>query len=136
MQAGYARRPQEAADEELHGRRIDALWDFVRNPAYLAFAEIAMASRTDPHLRELVKEQYAEYQKQADQGAAQNMPEWQNDVEQFRLISRLVLTCLEGMAIRQSFGVSDEPEDAALRDYLKKLVAGVFRETQEILRPQ
>jgi hypothetical protein len=40
------------------------------------------------------------------------------------------------MAIRQSFGVSDEPEDAALRDYLKKLVAGVFRETQEILRPQ
>lgn len=130
LQESYARRPQEAADEELHGRRIDTLWEFVRNPSYLAFAEIAMASRTDPHLRQLVQESYGEYQKQAQQAAAENMPEWQNDVEQFRRISRLVLTCLEGMAVRQTFGISSERDDADLRDYLKTLVASVFRQTQ------
>lgn len=133
MQRTYARRPSEPADQELHGRRVEALWEFVQDPSYVAFAEIAMASRTDEHLRKLVQEHYAEYHKQARQAAAELMPEWQNDLDKFRIVSRLVLTCLEGMALRQTFGLSDDKEDSALRDYLVTLVASVFRETQQIM---
>ena len=54
MQQSYARGPSEPTDDQLHGRRIDALWGFVQDSSYVAFLEIAMAARTDPHLGELV----------------------------------------------------------------------------------
>jgi AcrR family transcriptional regulator len=128
MQKTYGLQPTES-HEAAHARRVEARWRFVSDPSYVAFVEIAMASRTDPHLRELVQQYYAEYQRQAQLAATEIMPEWQNDLDKFRLISRLVLTCLEGMAIRQNFGLSDDREDKALRDYLKSLVAQVFEET-------
>ncbi len=130
LQQTYARGPSEAADDQLHGRRIDALWDFVQDPSYVAFLEIALAARTDPHLGELVNDQYWQYRQKARQRAAVIMPEWQTNLEQFRIIGSLTNYVLEGMALRQTLGLSDEAEDAALRAHLKKMVAALFEETQ------
>ncbi len=59
------------------------------------------------------------------------MPEWQYDKEKFRVGGTLVNYVLEGMALRQTLGLSDEETDAALRDHLKKMVAALFEETQD-----
>ena len=57
------------------------------------------------------------------------MPEWQHDKEKFRLGGMLVNYVLEGMALRQTLGLSDEGTDAALREHLKKMVASLFEES-------
>ena len=108
LQNTYARGPSEATDDQLHGRRIDALWDFVQDPSYVAFLEIAMAARTDPHLQELVNTQYWQYRQKARQRAAVLMPEWQTNLEKFRLVGMLTNYVLEGMGLRQTLGLSDE----------------------------
>lgn len=130
LQQSYARGPLEPTDDQLHGRRIDALWGFVQDSSYVAFLEIAMAARTDPHLGELVNTQYWQFRQKSRQLTAVIMPEWQNDKEKFRLGGTLVNYVLEGMALRQTLGLSDEETDAALREHLKKLVASLFEEGQ------
>lgn len=129
LQKTYARGPSEPTDDQLHGRRIDALWDFVQDPSYVAFLEIAMAARTDAHLQDLVHSQYWQYREKSRQRVALIMPEWQTNLEQFRVIGRLTNYVLEAMALRKTLGLSDESEDAALRDHLKKLVVDLFAET-------
>jgi AcrR family transcriptional regulator len=131
LQKTYARQPAEAADDQLHGRRIDALWDFVQDPSYVAFLEIAMAARTDPHLRDLVNAQYGQYRQKARERVAGIMPEWQANMEQFQVIGRLVNYALETMALRQTLGLSNEAEDAALREHLKKLVSDLYKESRD-----
>lgn len=130
LQQSYARGPSEPTDDQLHGRRIDALWGFVQDSSYVAFLEIAMAARTDPHLGELVNTQYWQFRQKSRQIAAVSMPEWQYDKEKFRLGGTLVNYVLEGMALRQTLGLSDEETDAALREHLKKMVVSLFEETQ------
>lgn len=130
LQQSYARGPSEPTDDQLHGRRIDALWGFVQDSSYVAFLEIAMAARTDPHLGDLVNSQYWQFRQKARQLAAVIMPEWQYDKDKFRLGGTLVNYVLEGMALRQTLGLSDEQTDAALREHLKKMVAALFEETQ------
>jgi AcrR family transcriptional regulator len=130
LQKTYARAPSEPTDDQLHGRRIDAFWDFVQDPSYVAFLEIAMAARTDPHLQELVNAQYWQYRQEARQLAVVIMPEWQADPEKFRLIGSLVNYVLEGMALRQTLGLSEARDDAVLRGHLKRLVTEQFEKTQ------
>ncbi len=129
LQQSYARGPSEPTDDQLHGRRIDALWGFVQDSSYVAFLEIAMAARTDPHLGELVNMQYWQFRQKSRQLTAVIMPEWQHDKEKFRLGGTLVNYVLEGMALRQTLGLSDEETDAALREHLKKMVASFFEES-------
>lgn len=131
LQQSYARGPTEATDDQLHGRRIDALWGFVQDSSYVAFLEIAMAARTDPHLGELVSKLFWQYRAKSRQLVAVIMPEWQTDQENFRLGGTLVNYVLEGMALRQTLGLSDEETDAALRDHLKKLVTALFEESHD-----
>lgn len=130
LQQSYARGPSEPTDDQLHGRRIDALWGFVQDASYVAFLEIAMAARTDPHLGDLVNTQYWQFRQKSRQLTSVIMPEWQYDKEKFRLGGTLVNYVLEGMALRQTLGLSDEQTDAALRKHLKKMVASLFDETQ------
>jgi AcrR family transcriptional regulator len=130
LQQSYARGPSEPTDDQLHGRRIDALWGFVQDSSYVAFLEIAMAARTEPHLGELVSKLYWQFRQKSRQLAAVIMPEWQTDKEKFKLGGTLVNYVLEGMALRQTLGLSDPDTDAALREHLKKMVAGLFDETQ------
>lgn len=130
LQQSYARGPSEPTDDQLHGRRIDALWGFVQDSSYVAFLEIAMAARTDPHLGDLVNSQYWQFRQKSRQLTKVIMPEWQYDKEKFRLGGTLVNYVLEGMALRQTLGLSDEETDAALREHLKKMVAALFEETQ------
>ncbi len=130
LQQSYARGPSEPTDDQLHGRRIDALWGFVQDSSYVAFLEIAMAARTDPHLGDLVNSQYWQFRQKSRQLTTVIMPEWQYDKEKFRLGGTLVNYVLEGMALRQTLGLSDEETDAALREHLKKMVAALFEETQ------
>ncbi len=129
LQQSYVKGPCETQDE-VHSRRIDALWDFVQDPSYTAFLEIAMAARTDPHLRELVNTQYRQYRTQARARVGMVMPEWQTDLDQFKVISRLTNYVLEAMALRKTLGLNDEAEDAALREHIKRLVADLFEQTQ------
>ncbi len=132
LQQSYARGPSEPTDDQLHGRRIDALWGFVQDSSYVAFLEIAMAARTDPHLGELVNTQYWQFRQKSRQLTAVIMPEWQHDKEKFHLAGVLVNYVLEGMALRQTLGLSDEETDKALREHLKKMVASLFDETQGV----
>lgn len=128
LQQTYAKGPSESQDE-VHSRRIDALWDFVQDPSYTAFLEIAMAARTDPHLRDLVNTQYWQYRSKARSRVALIMPEWQTSLQQFRIMGQLTNYVLEAMALRKTLGLSDEQDDAAVREHIKKLVTDLFEKT-------
>lgn len=126
LQRESARRPQEAADEHLHGRRVDALWEYVQAPSYVAFMEIAMAGRKEENLRRLVKAHYDEYFRLSREAAAELLPEWQGDVAKFNFVAHLVSTILEGMSVRQEFGISDDREDRRVRHFLKYVIGEIF----------
>ncbi|MEN3951665.1 TetR/AcrR family transcriptional regulator [Iodidimonas sp. SYSU 1G8] len=126
LQRESARRPTEAADDQLHDRRIEALWHYVRDSSYVAFMEIAMAGRKEPHLHKLVQAHYQEYFRLSREAAAELLPEWQADVEKFNFVAHLVSTVIEGMAVRQEFGISDEHYDEAVRAFLKRTVGDIF----------
>jgi len=126
LQRESARRPLEPADEQLHDRRVEALWEYVQEPSYVAFIEIAMAARKDPNLRGLVKAHYDEYFRLSREAAVDLLPEWQINVDKFNFVAHLVSTIIEGMSIRQELGLSDAEQDVRVRRFLKYVIGEIF----------
>jgi AcrR family transcriptional regulator len=126
LQRESKRRPLEPADEQLHDRRVEALWEYVQAPSYVAFMEIAMAARKEPNLRRLVQAYYGEYYRLSREAATELLPEWQSDVAKFNFVAHLVSTILEGMSVRQEFGITDEDEDRRVRTFLKFTIGEIF----------
>lgn len=133
----------KAAVEELHAKRlkafrksvsaappagkgrvhlaVQAYWQHVRHPMFVAFFELSVAARTDPELETILKPAQAAFDEEWYRTATEAFPEWQSDKAAFDIALDLSRYLLEGMAV--SFLTHEETErEEHLLEYLEALL--------------
>jgi AcrR family transcriptional regulator len=87
---------------------VQAYWEHVRHPTFVAFFELSVAARTDPELEAILKPAQSAFDEEWYRTAAEAFPEWQSDTAAFDLALDLSRYLLEGMAV--SFLTHEESE--------------------------
>lgn len=131
----------EAAIEYLHAKRLkafrravstlpetrprlhDALlayWQHVNHPLFVAFHELAVASRSDKELERMLRPAQQAFYREWYNLAVDLFPEWQVDRKRFDVALNLVQCTLEGLAIRRLSIPIDDKAEKALFEYLEE----------------
>jgi AcrR family transcriptional regulator len=98
---------------------LDAYWQHVRHPMFVAFFELMVAARTDPELAEILRPAQEAFEEEWHTTARELFTEWHTDDRTFDVALDLTRYVLEGMAI--SFLVHKENErDRRVLDYLEE----------------
>lgn len=87
---------------------VQAYWEHVRHPTFVAFFELSVAARTDSELEAILRPAQAAFDDEWYRTAAEAFPEWQADKAAFDLALDLSRYLLEGMAV--SFLTHEESE--------------------------
>ena len=85
------------ADRVLLG--VEAFFDHVRHPLFVAFFELSMAARTDPELAGILRPTQEAFEREWYRTAREVFPEWKGRDEQFDIALELSRYVMEGMAI-------------------------------------
>lgn len=98
---------------------LDAYWQHVRHPMFVAFFELMVAARTDPELAEILRPAQEAFEEEWHTTARELFTEWHTDDRTFDVALDLTRYVLEGMAI--SFLVHKENErDRRVLAYLEE----------------
>ena len=96
---------------------LDAYWQHVRHPMFVAFFELTVAARTDPELAEILRPAQEAFEGEWHRTAREVFTDWDTTDESFDVALDLTRYVLEGMAI--SFLVHKETErDRRVLTYL------------------
>lgn len=98
---------------------LQGYWKQVTHPLYVAFHELAVASRTDPELAAILRPAQAEFTARWRDLAIQLFPEWQADRKSFFLALALTQNTLDGMALNRLTGGADPAVEEALLAHLE-----------------
>jgi len=85
------------ADRILLG--VEAFFDHVRHPLFVAFFELSMAARTDRELAGILRPSQEAFEREWYRTAREVFPEWKGRDEQFDIALDLSRYIMEGMAI-------------------------------------
>jgi len=97
---------------------LDAYWQHVRHPMFVAFFELVVAARTDPELAAILRPAQEAFEDEWHRTAREVFTEWRTDDPNFDVALDLTRYVLEGMAI--SFLVHKEDErDRRVLNYLE-----------------
>jgi len=98
---------------------VEAYWQHVRHPMFVAFFELAVAARTDKELADILKPAQEGFEREWYQAAVELFPEWKGSGDRFDLGFDLARYVMEGMAI--SFLTHKETErDKRVLQYLEE----------------
>jgi AcrR family transcriptional regulator len=78
---------------------VDAYWQQVRHPMFLAFFELTVAARTDPELAAILQPAQEAFDRQWYETTVEVFPEWKGTGENFDLALDLSHYLIEGMAV-------------------------------------
>lgn len=78
---------------------VDAFFDHVRHPLFMAFFELSVAARTDRELAGILRPSQEAFEREWYRTAKEVFPEWQGRDEQFDIALELSRYVMEGMAI-------------------------------------
>jgi AcrR family transcriptional regulator len=93
------RRTSETESHDPH-TLVQAYWQQLQNPTFIAFHELALAARTSPKLARILEPLEKEFRDRFLTEAFALYPEWHGDREGFALAMTFSQTLLEGMAVR------------------------------------
>lgn len=100
---------------------VEAYWQHVRHPMFVAFFELAVAARTDKELAEILRPAQEAFEREWYKAAVDVFPEWRGRGDKFDLALDLAHYVLEGMAI--SFLTHKETErDKRVIEYLDEKI--------------
>lgn len=101
---------------------LHTYWDQLLRPSFIAFQELAQASRTDKELTATLEPVRIEFRERWHDLAIELFPEWNRDPRAFQVALALTQSTLEGMAInRLTFGIDDATTKLVL-DHLEKVI--------------
>jgi AcrR family transcriptional regulator len=118
-------KPAGAGDHVRQG--VDAYWSHVKHPMFVAFFELAVASRTDPELASILRPVQESFDREWHDTALDLFPEWRGKGDKFDLALDLSRYVLEGMAISFLTHKETERDKRVLRyleEKLRELRAG------------
>lgn len=104
---------------------LEAYWKHVTHPLYVAFHELAVASRTDKNLAKILRPAQKAFYDEWYSLSYDLFPEWKSDPAALELAMDLVNTTLEGMAIRYLSLPEDKQKEERLFAYLEKCLAAL-----------
>lgn len=78
---------------------VDAFFDHVRHPMFMAFFELSVAARTDRELAGILRPSQEAFEREWYRTAKEVFPEWKGRDEQFDIALDLSRYVMEGMAI-------------------------------------
>jgi AcrR family transcriptional regulator len=115
-----------ARDESRARKSLEAYWEHVRHPMYLAFLELWVAARTDPELAAILAPAQESFEREWHRTAVDLFPEWKDAQENFEVALDLVQFVMDGMAV--SFPTHDRSEqDRRLLEYLETQIRELSR---------
>jgi AcrR family transcriptional regulator len=85
------------ADRLVQG--VQAFWDHVRHPMFVAFFELSVAARTDPELAGILSPTQEAFEREWYRTAKELFPEWDGRGDRFDIALDLTRYVMEGMAI-------------------------------------
>lgn len=101
---------------------LRSYWEQLLSPKFVAFQELAMASRTDTELAATLEPVRKEFNERWQKLAIELFPQWGKDPKAFKVALALTHNTLEGLALnRLTFGVEDEEIELVL-DHLEKVI--------------
>lgn len=101
---------------------LRAYWEQLLRPTFIAFQELAIASRTDKELAKTLEPVRKEFNERWHDLAIELFPEWSDDPTAFKVALGLTHNTLEGMALnRLTYGIDDETIELVL-DRLEKII--------------
>jgi AcrR family transcriptional regulator len=80
-------------------RALEAYFEHVRHPMYVAFLELWVASRTDPELQGILKPAQDAFEREWYKTAVDLFPEWRGSGENFDIALDLVHYVMDGLAV-------------------------------------
>lgn len=95
-------------DTERVRQSVEAYWQQVRHPTFVAFFELTVAARTDPELAAILKPAQEAFDREWYDTAVELFPEWKGREENFDLALDLSHYLIEGMAVNL---MTHEPTD-------------------------
>jgi AcrR family transcriptional regulator len=98
---------------------LDAYWQHVRHPMFVAFFELVVAARTDSELVEILRPAQEAFEREWHRTAREVFTEWRTEDATFDIALDLTRYVLEGMGI--GFLVNKDTErDRRVIDYLER----------------
>lgn len=101
---------------------LGAYWGQLLRPTFIAFQELAIASRTDKELAATLEPVRSEFNDRWHDMAIELFPEWRSDPKAFRIALALTHNTLEGMALRRLTNGIDDAEIQIVLDHLEKII--------------
>lgn len=90
--------PNRALTRKVIRKSVEAAWDYVNFPSFLAYQELLAASRTDADLRELVEPVEKDFEEQFLNAVKAIFPHWQN-LKDLEAAHDTVQFLMKGMAL-------------------------------------
>jgi AcrR family transcriptional regulator len=108
-----------ARDDSRARKSLEAYWEHVRHPMYVAFLELWVAARTDPELAAILAPAQESFEREWYSTAVDLFPEWRDSGENFDVALDLVHYVMDGMAV--SFPAHDHTDqEKRLLNYLEQ----------------
>lgn len=85
-------------DTRVH-RALEAYFEHVKHPMYVAFLELWIASRTDPELQSILKPAQEAFEREWYKTAVDLFPEWEGAGANFDIALDLVHYVMDGLAV-------------------------------------
>jgi AcrR family transcriptional regulator len=86
-------------DETRVRRALEAYFEHVKHPMYVAFLELWIASRTDPELQSILKPAQEAFEREWYETAVDLFPEWEGAGANFDIALDLVHYVMDGLAV-------------------------------------
>jgi AcrR family transcriptional regulator len=110
-----------APTEDRVALGVDAFFDHVRHPMFVAFFELSVAARTDPELAGILRPTQEAFEAEWYQTAKEVFPEWQGRDEQFDIALDLSRYVMEGLAVSSLTHRGSESDKRILKYLADKL---------------
>lgn len=94
--------PQRTLTREVIQNSVEAAWEYVNLPSFLAYQELLAASRTDAELRQVIEPVEKDFEKQFLDTAKAVFPHWQS-LESLEGAHDMVQFLVKGMALSHMF---------------------------------
>jgi hypothetical protein len=101
---------------------LRAYWDQLLRPNFIAFQELATASRTDKQLAATLEPVRIEFRERWHELAIELFPEWREDPRAFEVALGITQSALEGMAVNRLTQGIDEETIGLVLDHLEKVI--------------
>ena len=120
--------PERALTRQVISESVEAAWQHVNLPSFLAYQELLAASRTDAELRQVIEPVEKDFEKQFLDTAKAVFPHWQN-LARLEGAHDMVQFLMKGMALSH-MSVRKKARAKRVMAYLTAILYDIYQEAK------